>query len=60
METDDRIQKILARQVHGLAPDPSARQSLYSYTTPRDKFILLVSFVCAVLGGVLNPLISVR
>ncbi|KAK7911115.1 hypothetical protein PG985_013596 [Apiospora marii] len=59
MDSDDRIQSILARQVHGLAPDPAARQSLYSYTTPRDKLILLVSFVCAVLGGVLNPLISV-
>ncbi|KAK8047979.1 ABC multidrug transporter [Apiospora saccharicola] len=58
-DDNDRVQKILTRQVHGLAPDPSARQSLYSYATPRDKFILLVSFVCAVLGGVLNPLISV-
>ncbi|KAK8137525.1 hypothetical protein PG984_003018 [Apiospora sp. TS-2023a] len=58
MDSDDRVQKILARQIQGLAPDPSARQSLYSYATPRDKLILLISFICAVLGGILNPLIS--
>ncbi|KAK6833391.1 leptomycin B resistance protein pmd1 [Apiospora arundinis] len=59
MDEDGRIKSILDRQVHGLAPDPSGKRSLYSYSTPRDKIILLISFICAILGGVLNPLISV-
>lgn len=60
MDSNDRVQSILARQVHGLAQVPSARPSLYSYATPHDKLIILISFFCAILGGVLNPLISVR
>ncbi|KAK8003951.1 hypothetical protein PG989_003670 [Apiospora arundinis] len=59
MDEDGRIKSILDRQVHGLAPDPSGKRSLYSYSTPRDKIILLISFICAILGGILNPLISV-
>ncbi|KAK7966252.1 leptomycin B resistance protein pmd1 [Apiospora aurea] len=59
MDSDDRVKRILNRQVHGLAPDPFARKSLYSYSTPRDKVIIVISFICAILGGVLNPLISV-
>jgi len=59
MEPNGRVKKILDRQVHGLAPEPSDKKSLYSYSTPRDKIILLISFICAILGGVLNPLISV-
>ncbi|KAK8101926.1 multidrug resistance protein 3 [Apiospora kogelbergensis] len=59
MEPDSSVKGILDRQVHGLAPDPSDKKSLYSYSTPRDKIILLLSFICAILGGVLNPLISV-
>ncbi|KAK8067281.1 P-loop containing nucleoside triphosphate hydrolase protein [Apiospora hydei] len=59
MDSDDKVKRILDRQVHGLAPDPFAKKSLYSYSTPRDKVIIVISFICAILGGVLNPLISV-
>ncbi|KAK8017771.1 leptomycin B resistance protein pmd1 [Apiospora rasikravindrae] len=59
MDSDDRVKRILDRQVQGLAPDPFAKRSLYSYSTPRDKVIIVINFICAILGGVLNPLISV-
>ena len=55
--------EVLAVQLHGLASsdaeDPG-RAGLLEYASFTDKGVLLVSAVCAVISGALNPLLTVR
>lgn len=59
MASNEQEQAILQRQLHGLVTEHTNRRNLLKYSTFLDKVILSISFLCAVLGGVLNPIISV-
>ncbi|KAI0802501.1 putative ABC multidrug transporter [Xylaria sp. FL0064] len=57
---NEHQKQILDRQLNGLPPNEhSDKQSILKHTTPREKIILAISFIGAILGGVLNPLIGV-
>lgn len=49
----------MVRQLHGLSLDGADNKTLLTYSTRSNKIILLVSVICAVLGGILNLLIPV-
>ncbi|ETS85737.1 hypothetical protein PFICI_03762 [Pestalotiopsis fici W106-1] len=59
MALNNQEKIILERQINGLAAQRPGKGSLLSYSTTLDKVILLISFTCAILGGILNPLIAV-
>lgn len=59
MAPNDQEKVILERQINGLSIQGEEKRSLLSYSTTGDKIIILISFTCAILGGILNPLIAV-
>lgn len=60
MASKDNERAILDRPLHGLSLVGAEKKTLLTYSTRSDKIMLFISFVCAILGGILNPLISVR
>jgi hypothetical protein len=60
MDLSEKERNILDYQLNGLPPlDPGRRRTIFEYATAFDKTVLLVSFICAVIGGILNPFIAV-
>ncbi|KAF7529216.1 hypothetical protein G7054_g9911 [Neopestalotiopsis clavispora] len=59
MAPNDQEKVILERQINGLSIQGEEKRSLLSYSTTGDKIIILISFTCAILGGILNALIAV-
>ncbi|RWA09627.1 hypothetical protein EKO27_g5492 [Xylaria grammica] len=60
MNLNEQQRQVLDNQIHGLPlADNYDKKGILGYTTLTDKVILLFSFVGAIAGGVLNPLISV-
>jgi hypothetical protein len=61
MDLSEKERNILDRQLNGLPPkDPDHRSTIFEYATSFDKIVLLISSICAVIGGILNPFIAVR
>ncbi|KAH9883684.1 putative ABC multidrug transporter [Xylariomycetidae sp. FL2044] len=60
MELSEQQKRILDEQLSGRPPDDlHGKKGILGFTTSRDRVILLVSVLGAVLGGVLTPLIAV-
>jgi hypothetical protein len=56
----ERERTIIERQLNGMGDTEKQALSLLKYATPWDKAILIVSSICAILAGALNPLVPVR
>ncbi|KAK8067613.1 hypothetical protein PG996_006725 [Apiospora saccharicola] len=60
MDLSEKERNILDHQLNGLPPkDTGRRSTIFEYATAFDKTVLLVSSICAVIGGILNPFIAV-
>ncbi|KAI0472515.1 multidrug resistance protein 1, 2, 3 [Xylaria cf. heliscus] len=59
MEPNDQEKIILERQLNGLPSKHLGKKNILTFLTLQDKIIIFISIVCAVLGGILNPIISV-
>jgi len=60
MELSEKERNVLDYQLNGLPTEgPARRSTVFKYATTLDKTVLLISFICAVIGGILNPFIAV-
>jgi hypothetical protein len=61
MDLSEKERNVLDYQLNGLPrKDSDRRSTIFDFATTSDKAVLLVSFICAVIGGILNPFIAVR
>ncbi|KAK0729902.1 ABC transporter type 1, transmembrane domain-containing protein [Lasiosphaeris hirsuta] len=59
MDLSEKEKGILDHQLNGLPPtNLSHRSTIFEYATAFDKTVLLISSICAVIGGILNPFIA--
>jgi ATP-binding cassette subfamily B (MDR/TAP) protein 1 len=55
----EHARAIIERQLNGIDGVEKQSLTLLTYATTWDKAILLVSSICAILAGALNPLVPV-